>query len=142
MSTLLALQLKHLEMVQSTIKRLSQNSFVIKGWSVTLVSVVFAVAKMENSGRPLFLVTLVPTFIFWGLDAYYLQHERLYRKLYDSAAKEVREGLSAPSVDILSMNTQPYRSQVGSWASTLFSKTVLPVPLTLALVILIYWLMS
>ena len=30
---------------------------------------------------------VLPALIFWGLDAYYLQQERLYRALYDHVRK-------------------------------------------------------
>jgi hypothetical protein len=31
-------KIKHLEMIQAVISRLANNSFLLKGWSITLVS--------------------------------------------------------------------------------------------------------
>jgi len=36
------LRMKHLDYVSAVIGRMSQSSFAIRGWSVTLVTVVFA----------------------------------------------------------------------------------------------------
>ena len=38
----------HLGMLQSVISRLSTNSFLVKGWSITLVSALFALAAADT----------------------------------------------------------------------------------------------
>ncbi len=38
-----------------------------------------------------FLIAYVPTLVFWGLDAYYLLQERLYRALYNSIRVKCEE---------------------------------------------------
>ena len=38
---------KHLEFIQGTVNRLSTNSFLLKGWSVVLVSALFALASAD-----------------------------------------------------------------------------------------------
>lgn len=74
-------KIKHLEMIQAIIARMAQNSFMIKGWALTLVVAMFAfVPKTAGLFVP---IVLVPILIFALLDAYYLQLERRYRKLYD-----------------------------------------------------------
>ena len=46
-------KLKHLEFVQNVITRMNTNSFLIKGWSVTLVAAIFALsAETPMSGVP------------------------------------------------------------------------------------------
>ncbi len=37
-------KLKHLEMIQGVVNRMASNSFQLKGWSVVLVSALFALA--------------------------------------------------------------------------------------------------
>ena len=74
-------KIKHLEMIQAIITRMAQNSFMIKGWSLTLVVAMFAfVPKTAYLFIP---IAIIPVLIFTWLDAYYLQLERRYRKLYD-----------------------------------------------------------
>ena len=79
----------HLAMIQGVINRLAQNSFLLKGWSVLLVSALLAVAA-SSSEDWILPVAFLPTAAFWGLDGYYLRQERLFRRLYDHA-REVDE---------------------------------------------------
>jgi len=70
---------KEVEIVQNVISRMGSNSFLIKGWAVTLI-----VASLIVQGASYHhYVALLPWFVFWCLDAYFLRTERLYRKLYD-----------------------------------------------------------
>ena len=75
-------KLKHLEMIQGIINRMASNSFLLKGWSLTLVAALIALSV--DKANPWFvLVALVPCLVFWGLDGYFLRQERLFRGLYD-----------------------------------------------------------
>ena len=74
----------HLAMIQGVINRLGQNSFLLKGWSVLLVSALLAVAA-SSSEDWILPVAFLPALAFWGLDGYYLRQERLFRRLYDHA---------------------------------------------------------
>lgn len=76
-------KLKHLEMIQAVINRMANNSFMLKGWTVTLVAGIFALAS-KDADKMYFLIAYIPLIIFWGLDSYYLLQERLYRSLYDT----------------------------------------------------------
>lgn len=70
---------KEVEIVQNVTGRMANNSFLIKGWAITLI-----VASLIVSGAMYHhYVALLPWFVFWCLDAYFLRMERLYRKLYD-----------------------------------------------------------
>ena len=74
-------KIKHLEMVENVIERMAKNSFQLKGWAVTLVTIVGALGAKESDKRFMFLA-FIPIIGFWILDAYYLQQERKYRALY------------------------------------------------------------
>lgn len=74
-------KLKHLEMIQGIINRMASNSFALKGWAVTLVAGIFALAS-KDTDKIYFLITYIPIIIFWVLDSYYLLQERLFRSLY------------------------------------------------------------
>ncbi len=74
---------KEAEIIQNIINRMGTNSFLIKGWSVTLV-----VAALLFGGRSYYhYLALLPWLMFWYLDAYFLRLEKLYRKLYDWVIK-------------------------------------------------------
>jgi hypothetical protein len=110
--------LKHLEMIQAVINRMASNSFLLKGWSVTLVSALLALAA-ANSDRRFVFVAVLPLLMFWLLDAYFLRQERLFRKLYD----KVRT-LNGNAIDF-SMNTAPHVKGTASWIGVMFSRTLL-----------------
>ncbi len=108
-------KIKHLEFIQGVVNRLGTNSFRIKGWAVILVSALLALIVRED--RPdLAWIGLVPVFVFWGLDSYFLWQERLFRDLYD----HIR--LQENRVDF-SMDTSAFRR---SWLGAVFSRTLLP----------------
>ena len=71
--------LKEIEIIQDIIKRMAFNSFVIKGWTITLVAVIL----LLKGGKYQVFIAFIPLFVFWFLDAYFLWQERLYRRLYN-----------------------------------------------------------
>lgn len=109
---------KHLEMIQGVINRLSTNSFLLKGWSVVLVSALFALSAAD-SNRAFVFLAYMPAFVFWGLDGYFLCEERKYRKLYDCV-----RNLDEAAIDF-SMDTTPMTADAGVWARATISKTLL-----------------
>lgn len=115
---------RHLELIQATIGRMANNSFLLRGWNVTLAAGLFALAA-KDSNSSLALIALFPAFAFWGLDAYYLCHERAYRKLYD----EARRPLSDPDrhVEPFSLDAACYRDGRSGWFRALVRPAVMGV---------------
>jgi len=109
---------KHVELVQGVINRMASNSFLLKGWSVTLVVGLFALAA-SGGNWAYSVLGLLPSLSFWWLDAYYLQQERLFRKLHDAVRRGELES------DLYGMNTAKYAAYVPDLLSTAFSKSVL-----------------
>ena len=84
--------IKHLEFIQSIIDRLGRNSFMIKGWMITIVAASIALyagsISDDSFGNTAFiLVGILPTLLFWFLDSYYLQQERKFRGIYEDVAQ-------------------------------------------------------
>lgn len=77
---------KHLDHVQAIVSRLANNSFLMKGWSLTVAAALTGYALTKNS-VPVALAALVPAVAFWFLDAYYLRQERAFRLMYDAIGK-------------------------------------------------------
>jgi len=75
--------IKEIEIIQDIIKRMAFNSFMIKGWTVTLV----AVTLLLRGSKYQILIAFIPILVFWFLDAYFLWQERLYRRLYNWVTK-------------------------------------------------------
>jgi len=108
----------HLEMIQGVVNRLSQNSFLLKGWSVVLISALFALAA--NNAKILFIyLAYFPAFAFWILDGYFLWQERFFRALYDYVRVQNEDQID------FSMDTSVVRDKVKSWTAVVFSKTLL-----------------
>jgi hypothetical protein len=61
-------RIRHLELVQGVISRLGTNSFLVKGWAITVSGAFLGFAITEKKWG-LALISLVPTALFWGLDA-------------------------------------------------------------------------
>ena len=132
-------ELKHLEFIQGVITRMNANSFQMKGWMVVIVSALLAIyAKDQNGLYALF--ALLPTFIFWGLDAYYLQQERKFRGLYNDVA-----GISEKpkEIKLFAMPINLYSGGKYSYLDVLKSVTLLPLYLPVAGILLaIYFFLT
>lgn len=122
-------KLKHIEMIQNIISRMASNSFILKGWAVTLVAGIFALAS-KDADKTYFLIAYIPIIVFWGLDAYYLLQEKLFRALYD----KVRT-LEENEIDF-SMDMSPieFHTEKNTYCNCLISKTILCFYLPLVLI--------
>ena len=110
-------KLKHLEFIQGTINRMANTSFLLKGWSITVVAGLFALG-VDKHEKKILAMALAFSVVFWFLDAYFLWQERLFRDLYDKIRKK-----DADKIDF-SMNTMHLHTH--KWYGTPFSVTLLP----------------
>ncbi|MFE4688728.1 hypothetical protein ACFRH6_01570 [Streptomyces sp. NPDC056749] len=130
-------RMKHIELLQTTISRLGTNSFLIKGWAMTVSGGLTAVA-MGGAGWAVAVIALMMTAGFWLLDAYYLEQERLFRSLYERAVMP-----GATRVPLFSMDVEryaqhvPWRRVALSRTLTLFYGTFAVVDLAVVLVLLV-----
>jgi len=111
-------KLKHLEMLQAVIVRMGNNSFLLKGWSVTLVSVLFAIA-IQDKVKIFVALAYFPTLIFWALDGFYLWQERLFRVLYDHV-RTLKENQIDFSMDVRKIDDQKI-----TWGKAMFTDITL-----------------
>lgn len=75
-------RIRYLEAIQRVIDRLSNISFILKGWAVSLVAGLMALAA-SDSNQGCVLIAYIPIAVFWFLDAYFLMMERQYRELFN-----------------------------------------------------------
>ena len=129
------MKIRHLEMLQAVINRMASNSFMLKGWAVTLVAGTFALSAKEANVM-YFMIAYIPVVLFWFLDSYYLQLERKYRKLYNNISIEKSKETDF-KMTILSSKI----SDKTCYYQSLFSRTeiwfYLPMALLIAIVILL-----
>jgi hypothetical protein len=110
---------KHLEFIQWTVSRMASNLFLLKGWTITLIAALFALAA-KDANQLYVLVAYFPVVIFWILDGYFLAQERCFRALYN----HVRQ-LDESQIDF-AMDTSPFRLVFGNtWFGAFISKTLL-----------------
>jgi hypothetical protein len=109
--------LKEVDVIQNIIKRMASNSFMIKGWTITLI-VVTLLLKDDNSK---ILIAYIPLMAFWYLDSYFLWQERMYRNLYNWVIKNRLK----TDEHLLDMNAYRFSSEVSSVVQIMFSKTLL-----------------
>ena len=110
---------KHLEIIQGIVNRLAHNSFLIKGWSMTMLGVVILfISRNQNQSSYLILCFLIPVIGFWILDAYFLWQERLFRGVYDDVRKKEETDFRMNVSDQLS-------KPKNKWWHSIFSVTLL-----------------
>lgn len=110
---------QHLAFIQNTIDRMASNLFLLKGWTITLIAALFALAA-KDSNDAYFLIAYFPAGMFWVLDGYFLSQERRFRSLYE----HVRT-LDESQVDF-SMDTRDFaKLPRNTWIGAFFSKTLL-----------------
>jgi len=117
-------RMKHLEMIQLVVSRLGTDSFLVKGWAATLTSAFIGFGINEGNWG-LALAASGPATVFWLLDAYFLQAERLFRRLFEA----VRTGEPGVEPFFMSATATEFKKNLGeaapSWLGTAFSRTLL-----------------
>lgn len=110
-------KIKHLEMIQGVITRMNSNSFQIKGWYITILSALCAI--YASNPNPAFVaIGILPTVLFWAMDAYYLQQERKFRGLYQDVVKGESNLMS------FNMSIEKYTGARYAFCSSFWSKTI------------------
>ncbi len=129
-------RLKHLELIQAVVTRVAGNSFLLRGWSVTLVGALLAVSAKET--QVLFAaLTVFPTVAFAILDVYYLRQERMFRGLYDKVRHASEADLSA---DPYTLSTKGIRCPVlEAVIRPVILIAHLPIFATIGIVIALLW---
>ena len=111
-------KLKHLEFIQNVITRMSSNSFLIKGWSITLIAAIFALAAKDSNSNFIYIIYLVLP-AFWILDGFFISQERQYRKLYQDTSLKIND-----EIDFCMKPSEAHLKENG-WLKGIFSKTLL-----------------
>lgn len=112
-------KLKHLEFIQNVITRMNSNSFLIKGWTITLVSALFALAA-KDANMKFVLVSYIAIPVFWILDGFFIATERRYRDLYSEVAAKTETTID------FNMDASKFNSFSRTWIGGIFSKTLIP----------------
>ena len=133
---------KEIDLIQNCITRMAQNSFLIKGWTLTVIAIVLALSEKLVDSIYLCLVLLIPLVAFWYLDAFFLRTERMYRKMYewvlDARHKEDYSQL-------YDLNAKRFEGQVDSRCKIMWSVTLrvfYGIPFIIIIAIVVYQILK
>ena len=139
---------KEIDLIQSCINRMAQNSFIIKGWTVSLIAVVLALLPESVDIKLLCILGILATLCFWYLDAFFLKMERLYRWKYEWIIKnrlssnEYFFDLNPTNVNMWNPDKNNKAKQEPCILKVMFTKTLMPIYLTLIVLSLIVFIIK
>lgn len=120
-------QIKYLEFLQNIITRMGNNSFLVKGWAITIVSALlgfFANNKISFKELSNIIILLVPIVGFLVLDSYYLRLERIFRKKYETVVEEINKG-TFNGTNIFKISGKNTKNEKTNFMNVICSGTIL-----------------
>ena len=133
---------KEIDLIQNCINRMTKNSFMLKGWTISLVAVVLALTADKLNPFFLFCSVFIPILCFWYLDALFLQAEKMYREMYNWVLEERKKDNLEYQYDL---NPIRFKKCVESHFHVMFSQTLsifYGIPLLVVLIVIIYELVQ
>lgn len=84
---------KEMDLIQGCISRMADNSFRLKEYYIVLMAGILAVLlSRQCEGIVVGVFLLVVTGVFWGLDAFFLKMETLFRWKYEWVIEKRKAG--------------------------------------------------
>lgn len=114
---------KEIDLIQGVINRMANNSFLLKGWMITIIVAVLALTKdtlVTDDIDYLSIVLLLPLIVFWYLDAFFLHKEKCFRKLYEWVIANRHNS----NEFLYSLDYSRFKNDVESIGKIMFSKTL------------------
>lgn len=123
----------HLTITQSVIQRMASNSSSCKAWCITLVSAILVI--VADKGKPQYAwIAVIPTFLFFALDTYYLALEKEFRDSYNAFIDKLHyQKIEAKDLFVVS----PKGNIIISFLKAMVSFSIYPFYLILVLMIYI-----
>lgn len=112
---------KEIDLIQACINRMASNSFLLKGWTISIIAVVLALAEKTLNPALLSAILLIPIISFWYLDSFFLRIERMYRKMYEWVLEKRKVNDDAFQYDL---NPRRFEDQVDSIWKIMCSTTL------------------
>lgn len=115
---------KEIDLIQNVISRMASNSFLLKGWIITIIIGALALTsgvEFKSDIPYLTVVLLIPLMIFWYLDAYFVHKEKCFRKLYEWVILNRNKS----NEYLYSLDSKRFEQKVQSISKTMFTSTIL-----------------
>ncbi|MFJ5467136.1 hypothetical protein ACIPSG_15720 [Pectobacterium sp. CHL-2024] len=116
--------------IQDIISRLSQKSFLVKGWSISIAAFLGIMLDKNKFNMSIAIIICISIFIFWFLNAFYLQYERYFRTLYSEKVNRPNGDSDMLSLDVSEIKNHEGKKINQFWGA-FFSKTVWPFHFTI-----------
>lgn len=130
---------KEIDIIQSCITRMANNSFLIKGWFISTILAFIGFGYEKFNNFILIIILIIITLFSWISDAYFLQLERLYRNKYNWVIMNRLNNNFKKSYN-LNPNQKKLKLK-NKYFSSFFSKTLIflyCIPLIILIFILIF----
>lgn len=134
---------KEIDLIQSCINRMAKNSFMVKGWMVTLVAAFVALLSDKVSEIVIAVLSGAIIFCFWFIDGFFLKTEKLFRKKYEWVIKNRPVNNGNCLYDLNPYNKEMWLNpdeKMPNIVSCMFTKTLIPfygVPLLVAISVIL-----
>ena len=125
----------YLEILQSVISRMANNSASCKTWCITLVSAVLVVIA-DKAEADYAWIAVIPVLLFLVLDAYYLGQERAFRQIYNSFIQKLHDNQATAS-DLFQLKPARGKTATTLTINAVSSFAIYPFYLTLVVMIVI-----
>lgn len=139
---------KEIDLIQGCINRMAHNSFLIKGWLISLIAVVLTLLPENFEIKWLCIVGLIITICFWYLDGYFLKLERLYRWKYEWVIVKRADtdkwsyDLNPHNINMWLSNEDGTNKKAPKEIEVMCSKTLLPIYIPIIIVIILGFINS
>jgi len=124
----------YLNMIQAVISHMASNSFLVKGWAITIISAILSLAAAKKLNSCIYFMAVAVTIAFCIIDCFYLKTERLYRNLYNKVVNEGIEDLR--KVKFFDLDTSNCKDKNTKPINVFFSNSIWPLYITILLGIL------
>ena len=137
---------KEIDLIQNCIARMGQNSFNVKGWLIGLIIAVIALLPESIDISVICLIIIGTTVVFWGLDAFYLKMEKLYRWKYEWViekrmdTKDYAYNLNPYQKEMWLLNSNNESKTEPFLVEIMFTKTLTPfyLPIIIVAIVLLF----
>lgn len=83
----------YISLLQENITRMASNCTSCKTWLITIVSALCALQLANDAFKGYLWIALIPTILFFVLDAYYLGQEKRFRDIEASFVERIKSGV-------------------------------------------------
>jgi uncharacterized membrane protein len=126
---------KHLEFIQTVVARMAQNTFYLKGWSITVVGAFLSFYDKTKTPHFVGYFFAVILGTFWVSGGYFLKEERLFRQLYDKVRVAEQANIDfSMSTKLLSKRSDIFKAMFS------FSQVIFFVPLIIVATLTVFLL--